>query len=95
MDKAYRARHLHELAAGLGIRTYAPMQARDRKPNGSDLTLKLLYAQRWRVERPFAWLAARRVTCRYEQDPAAFGAWINLALGHILIRGLGGFGHTF
>ena len=75
MDKAYRARSLHALAGELGILSYAPQQSNDPRPNGSDRSLRLLYAQRWRVERPFAWLAAyRRIACRYERSPGAFGA---------------------
>ena len=49
----------------------------------------MLYAQRWRVERPFAWLAAyRRCACRYERCTPAFNSWLALAFGHILMRGL-------
>ena len=95
MDKAYRAAWLHERARAAGIRSYAPQQSRDRRPNGSDLSLRPLYTERWRVKRPFSWLAAyRRIACRYERSPAAFGAWLALALGHTLIRGLGGFVHA-
>lgn len=92
MDKAYRSRELHAQAAATGIRSYAPQQSKDRRPNGSDRSLRMLYRERWRVERPFAWLAAyRRISCRYERSPVAFGAWLALAIGHILLRDQGGF----
>lgn len=94
-DKAYRPARLHKLIAAQGCRSFAPQQRNDRRPNGSDRSLSLLYAQRWRAERCFAWLRAyRRARTRAERDPRAHEAWLALALGLITLRTSGGFDHS-
>lgn len=89
MDRGFRGRALIERLAERGIRAYAPQQRNDRRPNGSDRSLRALYRERWRIERLFAWLAGyRRLATRWERDPRAHRGWLELALLAITARTL-------
>ena len=82
-DKAYDSRRLREWLRSKGIKPTIPpyeRRARKRPKLGRPVKAGPGYAQRWKVERTFAWLGNfRRLLVRHERYLSAFRAFFLVA----------------
>ncbi len=89
-DKAYDSRRFREWLRSKGIKpTIPPYQRRARKrPKlGRPVKAGPGYAERWKVERTFAWLGIfRRLLVRYERYLSVFRAFLLVALILMALR---------
>ncbi len=92
-DKGYDSRPLRRRLRERGIRPCIPPKRRPghwKPAAGRPLeTFTTEYAQRWPVERTFAWLGhQRRLLVRHEHKAANFHAFFTLACIRIAVRAL-------
>ena len=91
-DKAYGSRRFREWLRSKGIRpTIPPYQRRTMKhPKlGRPVKAGPGYAERWKVERTFAWLGTfRRLLVRHERYLSVFRAFLLVALILMSLRRL-------
>jgi transposase len=82
-DKAYDSRRLREWLRSRGIRPTIPpyeRRARRRPKLGRPVKAGPGYAERWKVERTFAWLGTfRRLLVRYESYLSVLRAFLLVA----------------
>ena len=91
-DKAYDSRRFEEWLHSKGIGPTIPpyeRRARKRPKLGRPLRAGAGYAERWKVERTFAWLGTfRRMLVRHERYLSAFRAFFLVALVLMSLRRL-------
>ena len=91
-DKAYDSRRLREWLRSRGIRPTIPpyeRRARKRPKLGRPVRAGPGYAERWKVERTFAWLGNfRRLLVRHERYLSVFRAFFLVAFILMSLRRL-------
>jgi transposase len=91
-DKAYDSRHFREWLRSKGIKPTIPTyerRERKRPKRGRPVKAGSGYAERWKVERTFAWLGSfRRLLARYERYLCTFRAFFLIAFVLMLLRRL-------
>lgn len=86
-DRAYDSDPLDEhIAEKYGTALVAPHKENRKKPKTQDGRVLRRYANRWKIERLFAWLQNyRRVTVRWERYLANYEAIVQIACLSILM----------
>ena len=91
-DKAYDSKRFRQWLRSKGIKPTIPpyeRRARKRPRRGRPVKAGPGYAERWRVERTFAWLGNyRRLLVRYERHLSTFRAFFIIAFVLVLLRHL-------
>ena len=91
-DKAYDSKRFRQWLRSKGIKPTIPLyerRARKRPRRGRPVNVGPGYAERWRVERTFAWLGNyRRLLVRYERHLSTFRAFFVIAFVLVLLRHL-------
>jgi transposase len=91
-DKAYDSRYFREWLRSKGIKPTIPTyerRERKRPKRGRPVKAGSGYAERWKVERTFAWLGSfRRLLARYERYLCTFRAFFLIAFVLMLLRRL-------
>lgn len=88
-DRAYDSDPLDEhIEEKYGTRLVAPHKENRKKPKTQDGRVLRRYANRWKIERLFAWLQNyRRVVIRWERHLCNYEAIVQIACLSILMRG--------
>jgi len=91
-DKAYDSNRFRHWLRSKGIKPTIPpyeRRARKRPRRGRPMNVGPGYAERWRVERTFAWLGNfRRLLVRHERHLSTFWAFFVIAFVLVLLRHL-------
>jgi transposase len=91
-DKAYDSKHFRQWLRSKGIKPTIPAyerRARKRPKRGRPVKVGSNYAERWKVERTFAWLGNfRRLLVRHERRHSIFRAFLLLAFILMSLRRL-------
>ena len=91
-DKAYDSKRFRQWLRSKGIKPTIPpyeRRARKRPRRGRPVNVGPGYAERWRVERTFAWLGNfRRLLVRHERHLSTFRAFFVIAFVLVLFRHL-------
>ncbi len=92
-DKAYDSRRFRKWLRSKGIKPTIPSyerRARKKPKRGRPMKVGLGYAERWKVERTFAWLGSfRRLLVRHERYHSTFRAFFLIAFILLSLRRLG------
>src|SRR5215216_2624897 len=91
-DKAYDSKRFRQWLRSKGIKPTIPpyeRRARKRPRRGRPVKAGPGYAERWRVERTFAWLGNyRRLLVRHERHLSTFRAFFTIGFVLVLLRHL-------
>ena len=90
VDRAYNSKPFRRRLRSKGIEPTIPScerGARKRPKRGGPVKAGPSYAERWKVERPFAWLGSfRRLLVRRERYLSTFRAFLSIAFVLVSLR---------